>query len=92
MNDQNKHETPKMIEMPEHLRLEAHSRDLGGAAVKPLETSGAFNNGVVVVDKGPGTPVENPSPEAIRRAGTETMIDGKVGYVLPGQSVATHDN
>lgn len=82
-----------MIEMPEHLRIEAHSRDLGGAAVKPLEaTGGRFDNGVVIVDKGPGIPVENPGPEAIRRAGTETMIDGKVGYVLPGQSVETHDN
>lgn len=85
MNDQNKHEAPKMIEMPEHLRIE-----VGSAAVKPLETSGgAFNNGVVVVDKGPGIPVENPSPETIRRVGTETMIDGKVGYVLPGQTVET---
>ena len=89
MNEQNKNDAPKLIEMPEHLRVasEATTRELGDSAA-----GGLYGNGVITIDKGPGIPVENPGPQAIRRAGVETMIDGKVGYVLPGQSVEPRDS
>ena len=78
MNEQNKDHTPKLIEMPEHIKATLPSaRDVGEPAIR----------GIVVIHGEPGIPVENPSPSAIRRAGTEVMIDGKVGYMLPGQSV-----
>lgn len=82
MNDQNKNTPPQMIEMPEYIKAtlpESTRREFGRSVLHGTEP--------IPVDRGPGIPVENPSPAAIRRAGTEVMIDGKVGYMLPGQSV-----
>lgn len=81
MNDQNKHETSKLIEMPEGWvnRLES---GLSGTALRATDesTDGLYGNGVVTIDKGPGIPVENPGPQAIRRAGTPLGGDS---YMIP---------
>lgn len=71
MTEQYKNDQPKLIEMPEHLRIEAGIKE----AAKPIvERLGRYGGPVVPIDTADVT------PEMVRKAGDQISPDT---YVLP---------